>query len=1032
MKSRSNRLPTISADDWGDESWVVDCVCGVDFDDGEEMVDCDECGVWVHTRCSSYVKSENMFTCDKCKSKKLRNESEETEVAQLLVELPTKTLCMDNPYPMGGVNQNLYQVLTEVPIEKRVHVQGVPGGDRELFSGVSSIFSPELWKCKGYVPKKFNHQYREFPCWDENRDDDDDKDEKDIENHTSNGADALFSLSKENAGVPAQVNGGGLLGMGPPSIDTKTQELESYEGRHNVSVVKKERSLMKPIVIYSGSRKKDGSKGFRDPNRKKNVKPVEKEEDSKKDRHPFESVTTTSSDAKPSESNEVKDLKVSKNDKQSRRHESLRVDVQAEDKSDDCLDNNKPSSSGQPSENVDDTRLDPLREAKQMEENDRNQATPIAVISPRTEAGMASSSMQNSVETSSTKHEAGHDIVDGANDNGRSYSKSNGTQSDTNKLEKVDPPPNVKLDKPAGPKPVDNNHPEKTSNSRKVSNSDPKLDGSKTLIQDTRISKNPSSASLEPKNDTVSRKVQSADKNVPHNDSKADEPNEPHIQPKGHKRGSERPPEAQSRSHGTVRSPSRASNQRKVIASTVAKSSAGKPSSSSSKPSVPDKARDPDTDSKRKKDNTSSDLPRNGDASEKAKKPAKDLPKSSSMSALKSSHLSKSSHAHVSKKNSTDIKEPSVVSSSKTSSVQKTAATPESGDSANSELSVRGDKISQLNRHLAPKHHPPHVQPPASTNTPAALSDEELALLLHQELNSSPRVPRVPRMRNAGSLPQLNSPTSTSTLLKRSSTSLGKDNGLVSRKRNKDSANNGPSNSHEFDRAKKVDRSSSLPNSRKHDHGKNGSAKAVHPPGSTTASSGRSSSTEHNQTSDDETGAVTHRTLPALLAEIMSKGKRMTYEELCNEVLPHWPNLRKHNGERYAYSSHSQAVLDCLRNRSEWSRLIDRGPKTNAGRKRRKPESDTQNLESEDEYSTDRNSKEDTNDYPKGKRKARKQRRLQRRVKDVRRRRKAEVVSDDSDSSSESSEESEFSDEEMQEGTSGPNEASASSDETGS
>nr|GFA34925.1 zinc finger, FYVE/PHD-type [Tanacetum cinerariifolium]GFA63371.1 zinc finger, FYVE/PHD-type [Tanacetum cinerariifolium] len=405
MKSRSNRLPTISADDWGDESWVVDCVCGVDFDDGEEMVDCDECGVWVHTRCSSYVKSENMFTCDKCKSKKLRNESEETEVAQLLVELPTKTLRMDNPYPISGVDQNLYQVLTEVPIEKRVHVQGVPGGDREFFSGVSSIFSPGLWKCKGYVPKKFNHQYREFPCWDENRDDNDDKDKEDIENRTSNGADALFSLSKENVAVTAQVNGGGLLGMGPPSIDTKTQVVESYEGIHNVSVLKKERSLMKPIVIYSGSRKKNGSKGFRDPNRKKNVKPVEKEGDSKKDRHPFESVTTASSDAKPSESNEDKDLKVSKNNKQSHRHENLEVDVQAEDKSVDSLDNNNPSSSGQPLENVDDSRLDPLREAKQMEENDRNQATPIAINSPRTEAGMASSSMHNSVETSSTKHE---------------------------------------------------------------------------------------------------------------------------------------------------------------------------------------------------------------------------------------------------------------------------------------------------------------------------------------------------------------------------------------------------------------------------------------------------------------------------------------------------------------------------------------------------------------------------------------------------------------------------------------------------
>lgn len=52
----------------------------------------------------------------------------------------------------------------------------------------------------------------------------------------------------------------------------------------------------------------------------------------------------------------------------------------------------------------------------------------------------------------------------------------------------------------------------------------------------------------------------------------------------------------------------------------------------------------------------------------------------------------------------------------------------------------------------------------------------------------------------------------------------------------------------------------------------------------------------------------------------------------CSNVLlflflQHWPHLRKHNGERYAYSSHSQAVLDCLRNRHEWARLVDRGPK---------------------------------------------------------------------------------------------------------
>jgi hypothetical protein len=33
-------------DDWVDGSWTVDCSCGVTFDEGEEMVSCDECSVW--------------------------------------------------------------------------------------------------------------------------------------------------------------------------------------------------------------------------------------------------------------------------------------------------------------------------------------------------------------------------------------------------------------------------------------------------------------------------------------------------------------------------------------------------------------------------------------------------------------------------------------------------------------------------------------------------------------------------------------------------------------------------------------------------------------------------------------------------------------------------------------------------------------------------------------------------------------------------------------------------------------------------
>ncbi|CAH1451607.1 unnamed protein product [Lactuca virosa] len=995
MKSRSHRLPTISdtPDDWVDESWTVDCVCGVNFDDGEEMVDCDECGVWVHTRCSRYVKSEKLFSCDKCKSKKLRKESEETEVAQLLVELPTKTLRMDNPYPMSCPPQSSFQVWTEIPLEEKVHVQGIPGGDPALFSGVSPLFSQQLWKCTGYVPKKFNSQYREFPCWDERQDDDDDddddKDNEELENPACKGADALFSLST-SGGNKSHANEGGVLDMGPPTTDTKKQD------------VRKERSLLKPIVIHSSHQKKDDSKVIKDQNRKKNVKAMDKYGDSKK--RSFESVSTMSTDAKQSESYEGKDHKASKTDKQSCKPESSRTDVQDNHKSED----NIPLSSGQPSESVpiDDSILNPSKEAKQMQENDGNQVPINVEISD----GIASSLKQNPVETSSIKDEVKHDVVDDANNNERTCSTSNGTQPNITNLEKPDLTPNVDLHIPSPPievKPVETTHPEKTSNHQNAPTSDLKLDSSKTLPQDPKTSDDRLSPISEVKKESAS--VSMTHKVQNHVDT--------HTQSEG-------PP----KSHGSV------TNQRKIT---------GKPSS---KPSIPEKPRYSNSEGKQK-ENNSKIKKDNADVSEKPKKIVKELLKSSSTSALKSSHLSKSSH--VPKKNSSDSKDPAVLSSSKAAT---TTPTPDSGDSANSlrcesgggganeqnnkstsESSQKGEKINQINNNrqqAAIKH---VVHPPPSTN----LSDEELALLLHQELNSSPRVPRVPRMRHAGSLPQLASTTPTSTLMKRTSSSGGKDMNNGPRKRNKDVTNN-------VEGAKK--------GSRRHEIVKNnGSTNKSVPPVSTTVSSGPSSSNEANEhnmsspqnASDDE--LPTHRTLPGLIAEIMSKGKRMTYEELCNAVLPHWPNLRKHNGERYAYSSHSQAVLDCLRNRSEWSRLVDRGPKTNAGRKRRKSEADAQNVESEeeaataaeedDDYSTDRNTKDVDNnksvgdEFPKGKRKARRHKRLAMQGTRIKRRRKAEVVSDDdadSSSSSDSSEESAFSDEGGK--TSVANEASASSE----
>lgn len=72
-------------------------------------------------------------------------------------------------------------------MEERVHVHGIPGGDPALFQEISTVFTSSLWNCTGYVPKKFNFRYKEFPCWDNDE----------SENPVNTGASLLFSLSKD-------------------------------------------------------------------------------------------------------------------------------------------------------------------------------------------------------------------------------------------------------------------------------------------------------------------------------------------------------------------------------------------------------------------------------------------------------------------------------------------------------------------------------------------------------------------------------------------------------------------------------------------------------------------------------------------------------------------------------------------------------------------------------------------------------------------------------------------------------------------
>lgn len=99
-------------------------------------------------------------------------------------------------------------------------------------------------------------------------------------------------------------------------------------------------------------------------------------------------------DAKQSESNEGKGPMVFNTDKQR--------DVQANPKSDDCLDHNNNHLENLP---LDDSRLNPSEEAKQIEENEGNQIPPSGEISPQTKDGMASSLIHNPMETSTMKHQ---------------------------------------------------------------------------------------------------------------------------------------------------------------------------------------------------------------------------------------------------------------------------------------------------------------------------------------------------------------------------------------------------------------------------------------------------------------------------------------------------------------------------------------------------------------------------------------------------------------------------------------------------
>uniref|UniRef100_A0A5B7BDD2 PHD-type domain-containing protein n=1 Tax=Davidia involucrata TaxID=16924 RepID=A0A5B7BDD2_DAVIN len=93
----------------GTENWIVDCMCGAKDDDGERMLACDTCGVWMHTRCAgidNFDAIPEKFICTRClnsyrkESKESKKVAQSTEVVEMLLQ--SAGTCRDEAATANG------------------------------------------------------------------------------------------------------------------------------------------------------------------------------------------------------------------------------------------------------------------------------------------------------------------------------------------------------------------------------------------------------------------------------------------------------------------------------------------------------------------------------------------------------------------------------------------------------------------------------------------------------------------------------------------------------------------------------------------------------------------------------------------------------------------------------------------------------------------------------------------------------------------------------------------------------------------
>uniref|UniRef100_A0ACD5WS78 Uncharacterized protein n=1 Tax=Avena sativa TaxID=4498 RepID=A0ACD5WS78_AVESA len=825
------------ADDWVDGSWTVDCSCGVTFDDGEEMVSCDDCNVWVHTRCARYVRGvHTSFSCHNCKYKRAPSSADETEVAELLAELPTH-----RPPPV-------YRRWAEVPLPARVHVHGLPGGtDAALFRGApsSSVFSAALWRCAGYVPKKFGFRYCEFPSWAEDKD----------------GADALFALAREKRKeTPAAARFTLPLGnKGTNNAQTLSKKAEGSQHAGDDGT--------KEVPPQTEAKTKGASKIAADADTRDNG---------------FE----TKGDLNMPDimhKDEFADTSIAKSD--------LHV-VEANKKAKESFgpSREKKSSDGTPRM----LKKDESKESMRPEISSGGRATSAV-------AEQEAHSRFVKAEVNMCKKQ-----IEG--------SQNVGLQSSImDAVAEMDGDTQIHA---GSVKVHDGLCLQKQSNQASSNLQDHERTKATQFINDEhrsdRQGQGASAGSLTAQRNSA----------MSNSDSGSDLPNS----------------ETKKQMH-TVPEQNSVSGAQKVCTA-----SSGPTSSVSAEPSSVGK-----TGRLMKKEETRLIAPvdikyesvkHSAESSKEFSRSSEKVqPKGSLSSAPKSSQTSRS---YV-----PSSKHRAPLSKEQTHKTSTTGGTP--ARSFHGEVTPSHSRNKAMPSNLPQKkdkthHRFVHVTQDGSTNSTstelrasdvaASLSDEQLALLLHQQLNSSPRVPRVPRCNQTGSMQMLHQ-TGATVFSKRPSAHGGRDQTPVLKKRHKDDV--ALRDNDDSKRSGKV----SLVERR---HKDNSTERTPVKDPCRLADNIAVKEQNHGMCSDKATTGLVKdnlidsglpRSLPGFIDEIISRNRNITYEELCDAIGEHWKDFVKPKGEDYVYSSFLHAVNECLRTKSEWAHLVHQAPKTNQNKRRR-------------------------------------------------------------------------------------------------